>query len=94
MSIFLLTLSIPAVAWTYASLWKAFLAHSPTTLSGMYASFYASRKVLDDVEGAGILGLKTRNQALQELGNKYGYGWFKGVGGEWHLGIEREPTTF
>jgi len=93
-SIFLLAISIPAVAWTYASLWKAFLAHSPTTLSGMYASFYASRKVLDDVESTELLGLKTRNRAFQELGNKYGYGWFKSAGGEWHLGIEREPTTF
>jgi len=93
-SIFLLVISIPAVTWTYVSLWKAFLAHSPTTLSGMYASFYASRKVLDDVESTEVLGSKTRNQALQKLGNKYGYGWFKSTSGKWHLGIEREPETF
>ncbi|KAF8538783.1 hypothetical protein BDD12DRAFT_884144 [Trichophaea hybrida] len=95
-SVFLLAISIPVIAWTYASLWRAFLVHSPTTLSGMYASFYASRKVLDDVEGAELLGSKTRNRALriQELGNKYEYGWFKTASGEWHLGIEREPTTF
>jgi hypothetical protein len=93
-SVFLLAISIPVVAWTYTSLWKAFLAHSPTTLSGMYASFYTSRKVLDDVDGTERLKSKTRNRALQELGNKYGYGWFKSADGEWHLGIEREPETF
>jgi hypothetical protein len=87
----LLVVFLPAILWTYISLYHAFLAHSPVSLAGTYAAFYASTLVLEDVSGTERITTRERAQILKQLGFRYGYGWFMGRDGKTHAGIEREP---
>jgi hypothetical protein len=89
-SIALLIVFIPIVIAVYFSLYSAFLVHSPTTLAGLYAAFYAS-SVVGSLSGTENIRSKERRKRLELLGNTYGYGWYVGKGGEKHVGIEKEP---
>jgi hypothetical protein len=62
------------------------LCHLPTSLAGTYAAVYA----LDDV-GTAAMGIKEREEMMEDTGYRYGYGWFIGRDGERHFGIVREP---
>ena len=79
-AIAMLLVFIPAVAWTYISLYNGFLAHQPTTLAGIYAAVYAT-----DVSPA------TSAAAKRVAGVRYGYGWFVGRDGRRHVGVGTEP---
>jgi hypothetical protein len=89
-SLVLLVLFVPAVIWTFASLYHGFLTHQPTSLAGLYASLYASC-ALEDAKGTGHMDEKDRARTMDATGARYGYGWFVGRDGEIHVGIEREP---
>jgi len=75
----MLLVFIPAVAWTYISLYNGFLTHQPTTLAGIYAAVYAT-----DVS-------PTTAAAKGMTGERYGYGWFVGSDGRRHVGVGTEP---
>lgn len=50
---------------------------------------YASN-ALDDVDTA-VMGVKEREEMMEDTGYRYGYGWFIRRDGERHFGIDREP---
>jgi len=76
----MLVFLIPAVIWTYVSLYHGFLVHQPTTLAGMYSAIYAS-----DVDTAAM--------AKGVDSERYGYGCFVGRDGKWHVGIGRGSSV-
>jgi len=76
----MLVFFIPAVIWTYVSLYHGFLVHQPTTLAGMYSAIYAS-----DVDTAAM--------AKGVDNGRYGYGCFVGRDGKRHVGIERGSSV-
>ncbi|KAF8245480.1 hypothetical protein K440DRAFT_646265 [Wilcoxina mikolae CBS 423.85] len=63
-SVVLLVVFVPVVAWTGA---------------------------VEDVAGMAGAREKERERALNEVGHRYGYGWFETETGDRHFGIDREP---
>ena len=67
---------------------RRFLPRFPYTLASEIGFFYAS-SALSDVAGTANMSSAMRSRHLKRLGGTYGYGRFKGSGGERHIGIER-----
>ncbi|KAL1625772.1 hypothetical protein SLS54_003244 [Diplodia seriata] len=69
--------------------WK-FLPRLPTTIASNIAYFAASHAVLD-LQGMSAMSAGSRNQQVQQMGHKYGFGSFIGTDRKAHIGIERQP---
>ncbi|GME60483.1 uncharacterized protein LTHEOB_6226 [Neofusicoccum parvum] len=69
--------------------WR-FLPRLPTTIASILAYFAASHAVLD-LRGTSAMPAGTRNQHVEQMGYKYGFGSFIGTDRRAHIGIERQP---
>ncbi|KAA8895868.1 hypothetical protein FN846DRAFT_967588 [Sphaerosporella brunnea] len=67
-----------------------FLPRQPGTISSVLAFIHQS-KMLTDFSGTELMSTKQRKKRLEEIGNKYGFGWYLGRDGNRHLGIDQEP---
>ena len=58
---------------------------------GSIILYICNSKMLEDFQGTHAMSSKQREDHVVKLGRKYGFGWFIGVDGKLHRGIEREP---
>ena len=67
---------------------RRFLLRFPYNLASEISVFHAS-SALSDVAGTANMNSALRSRHLKRLGGTYGYGKFKGLDRERHVGIER-----
>lgn len=67
-----------------------FLPRMPTTMASVIASFAASGAA-QDLRNTAHMSKKDRNEYLDKLDRRYGYGSFVGIDGKPHIGIEKQP---
>ena len=72
----------------FASMPRRFLPRFPYNLASEISFFHAS-SALSDVAGTANMSSALRSRHLKRLGGTYGYGRYKGLDGERHIGIER-----
>ena len=77
-----------AGAIIFASTPRPFLPRFPYNLASEISFFHAS-SALSDVAGTANMNSALRSRHLKRLGGTYGYGKFKGLDRERHVGIER-----
>ena len=58
---------------------------------GSLIPWIAHSNMLKDFEGAHHLSSDLRDEYLDSLGKRYGFGWFQGTNGRLRLGLEQEP---
>lgn len=67
-----------------------FLPRLPTTMASVIASFAASGAA-QDLCNTSHMSRKERDEHLDKLDRRYGYGSFVGIDGKPHIGIEKQP---
>jgi hypothetical protein len=67
-----------------------YLARLPTCIASVIALFAASAAI-QDMKQTSTYDSKERQQHLQKLGSRYGYGSYVGSDGKVHIGIEKAP---
>jgi hypothetical protein len=67
-----------------------YLARLPTCIASVIALFAASAAI-QDMKQTSTYDSKEREQHLEKLGSRYGYGSYVGSDGRVHIGIEKAP---
>jgi hypothetical protein len=67
-----------------------YLARLPTCIASVIALFAASAAI-QDMKQTSTYNSKEREQHLEKLGSRYGYGSYVGSDGRVHIGIEKAP---
>ncbi|KAI9783527.1 MAG: hypothetical protein M1839_003697 [Geoglossum umbratile] len=87
----LLSLAISACI-VYYHRGSAFLPREPGTIASVLAFIHQSKMLWDFVDTE-KMNAKQMTIHLEELGKKYGFGWFKGRDKKRHCGVDEEELT-
>jgi hypothetical protein len=90
LSLSILLYLITTSSFVYLKRSHKFLPRQPGSIASVMAYIHQSRMLLDFV-GTERMSSKEMERHLEGLGKKYGLGWFVGMDGVEHLGVDQEP---
>jgi hypothetical protein len=88
-----LVLAMVAVVMVFTMRRRVCVPWLPTDTATVVAYLYAGR-MLRSFAGLSTLGGKERNDRIQLLGKKYGFGWTTGADGKTRVGVDEEELNF
>ncbi|KAK6524393.1 hypothetical protein TWF281_011301 [Arthrobotrys megalospora] len=69
---------------------RKYLPRQPTSLASIIA-YCQESSLLDEISGTWALSTSQRQRHLENLGYRYGFGWYRGRDGLKRLGVDKEP---
>ena len=81
-----------------AVMWRRpgrFLVHLPSNIAATMVTIYAGRWIADLMLAGwkgGRRGVELGVDPSDAGGVRFGYGWFVGADGRWHIGVDKEPV--